>query len=1660
MNYSCATARWLCSALLIFGAALSHAAELVPARAQWKFFAGRSEASTPDNSAWRQLSFDDARWQSGIAPFYFGRPLNGTPLADMPGNYTSVFLRRKFIVSTPGDVAELQFDAMSDDGFIAWINGQEVVRFNVPDGALAFDATATGALPGLPATESFFVSNPSAFLVLGENILAVQAFNASLTSSADFAFDTSLAATVDSAPPVVESITPAPGSSVRELVSVEVHFDEAVNGVDAEDLLVNGVGATNVTEVAQGKFVFSFPQPVDGTVQIAWRASHGITDRTGSAHPFAGGNWSYQLDASSPSPDVFISEFMADNKHTLHDEDGDSSDWIELFNSGNSPASLDGWFFTDEAANLTKWRVPDIELESNGYVVIFASGKDRTNVVGRLHTNFKLSPNGGYLALVSPGGKIVSEFSPSLPAQSTDVSYGRVPGAPQILGYFTQPTPGAPNATSGPGFAPEVSFSRASGTFVAAFDLVLSGASPNAAIHYTLDGSLPTNSSPSYVAPIRVANSVQVRARGFVPTLLPGPPRSESYLLLSNNVVDFASDLPVMIIHSLGKGPPTATRPSFAHISVYEPVNGATSLTSPPTLATRAAINLRGSSTLGLAKSAFAVEFRDEFERDLHREILGLPAESDWVLYAPDEFEPVLIHNPFIHQLSRDMGRYSSRTRFVEVYLNKTTGPISAANYFGIYVLEEKIKIGKHRVDIDKLQPENTHPPEVTGGYAFKVDRTGPGETGFVGAGQQMVYVDPNERTIKTTPRAAQRQYLKDYFGAFGRALNATNWTDLQLGYPAYFDVDGSIDYHVFEVLSGNVDALVLSAYLYKPRNGKIIYGPHWDFDRALGSTDGRDANPRSWNTGPFFGTGWWTRLFRDPDFWQKWIDRYQELRESHLSRTNMNALIDRLTAEVRQAQPRERKRWKIGLRGGTYQSEIDRMKNWLSNRVDYIDQQLAQPPALSAASGMVSPGALVSISVPTNTTVYFTLDGSDPRLPQGNASPTAAMYTEPIRITANTRVVARAFNSKVRQRSGPPLSSPWSRSAAAIFTIAPPPLLVTELMFHPASPAGGTNAAADFEFVELKNISTDTVNLVGYRFTEGILFTFTATNSVTELAPGERVVVAKNLAAFVARYPSVTNVVGNYDGALSNNGGRLALVGPLLEPIADFTFTDQWYRLADGLGFSLILADETSPADRLGEKLSWRLSTSVGGSPGQIDPLPAKVPPVFVNEVLSHPGANERDSVELFNPNAQAIDITGWFLTDDFNTPKKFRLPTTTIAANAYVVFDANNFKAAGATNLAFSKFGDGAYVFSADTNGHLTDWFHGFQFDAVESGATLGRVVNSAGEDFLVEQTRPSLGAPNAGPRVGPVVISEIMFAPPLNGLVTDTIDEFIELRNSSSESVVLYDPAHPENTWRLRGAVDFDFPPGTILAAHGYLVLASFDPVDQNAVAAFRARYGLEVSTPIVGPWQGQFDLTGSEIKLLRPGVPALRGSTGQTEVPQILVERVAFQTVAPWPTNTIGTGLALVRRDAAAFADDPANWIAALPSPGDIDTDGDGLPDRWEIANGLNPKSAAGEDGATGDPDNDGFSNWLELMAGTSPRDPVSFLQLEATRLPTGELNLRFNAAAGRRYSIQFRDNFNAGAWQLLRTYVAPPTASFGNVTDLITNSTRFYRVKLP
>jgi hypothetical protein len=167
-------------------------------------------------------------------------------------------------------------------------------------------------------------------------------------------------------------------------------------------------------------------------------------------------------------------------------------------------------------------------------------------------------------------------------------------------------------------------------------------------------------------------------------------------------------------------------------------------------------------------------------------------------------------------------------------------------------------------------------------------------------------------------------------------------------------------------------------------------------------------------------------------------VDRWQALRRTNFSESSLFGLIDRLTDEVHEAQPRQVRRWHLESRGGTYQSEIDWMKSWLSQRMDFIDQQLVQPPQFSHAGGRVAPSFQLTLTGPANATIYYTLDGSDPRSAQGAISSKAVIYDGPVALQTDARVVARARDPRQRQTGGPPTSTPWSSPVTASFTITP----------------------------------------------------------------------------------------------------------------------------------------------------------------------------------------------------------------------------------------------------------------------------------------------------------------------------------------------------------------------------------------------------------------------------------------------------------------------------------------------------------------------------------------------------------------------------------------------------------------------------------------------
>jgi hypothetical protein len=242
---------------------------------------------------------------------------------------------------------------------------------------------------------------------------------------------------------------------------------------------------------------------------------------------------------------------------------------------------------------------------------------------------------------------------------------------------------------------------------------------------------------------------------------------------------------------------------------------------------------------------------------------------------------------------------------------------------------------------------------------------------------------------------------------------------------------------------------------------------------------------------------------------------------------------------------------------------------------------------------------------------------------------------------------------------------------------------------------------------------------------------------------------------------------------------------------------------------------------------------------------------------------------------------------------------------------------------------------LFSADAAGSLTGYRHGFKFGAALEGASFGRFVSSTGEEHFVPQQEATLNAPNSQPKTGSVVISEILYHPPAifanNAYWDDTEGEYVELCNTTTGSVFLFDIAAPTNTWRLRDAVKYSFPASTVLASGERVLVVSFDPATATEVsAAFRKRFGISAAVRLFGPFAGNLANGRQSVELVQSVVIAV-DETPST-VAEVLMDKVAYDDSTPWPLAADGMGFSLQRLSETGYGNDAANWTAAPPTPG--------------------------------------------------------------------------------------------------------------------------------
>ncbi len=590
-------------------------------------------------------------------------------------------------------------------------------------------------------------------------------------------------------------------------------------------------------------------------------------------------------------------------------------------------------------------------------------------------------------------------------------------------------------------------FAPPAGVYTNSVTVQVKVATPATVARYTLDGADPDDTSPVYADPIEITGDTLLKVKTFKADGTGAATVSQAYVVIDPALGGFNSNLPLIILDSYGHKM-SHDQKAPVSVRVIDVQGGRSRLAGPAEIAGVGELNIRGNTSMRFPKKSYHLKTLNDANEPLKAPLLGLPKEHDWVLYAP-YVDKTMLRDVLGYELSNAIGRYAARTRFVEVFLNENGGHLSPSHYRGVYVLVEKIKRDKNRVPIAKLGPEDNTEPNVSGGYIFKKDHTERADTpeGFVpmmaqslaarqqrfvsSQGTTFFYVEPKPAEI--TP--AQRAWLRRYINTFEKNLYGENFRDPKTGYPAYLDVDSFIDHHWLVELSKNIDGFRFSTFFHKDRGGKIYMGPIWDWNLTFGNATPREGfNPEGWYWPQLDDQqySWFRRLFEDPDFAQRYADRWGELRANQFSVAHLHARIDYWAGVLAEAQARNYKRWRIlgehvwpnNFVGQSYDEEIDYLKQWVEKRYRWIDGQFLRAPALSPPAGPLERGAKVEIKARRGE-VYYTLDGTDPRAPGGEPSGTAKTYRGSIALDQSAKIVCR-----MRQEGR------WSPPTRAAFTV------------------------------------------------------------------------------------------------------------------------------------------------------------------------------------------------------------------------------------------------------------------------------------------------------------------------------------------------------------------------------------------------------------------------------------------------------------------------------------------------------------------------------------------------------------------------------------------------------------------------------------------------
>jgi hypothetical protein len=1243
-----------------------------------------------------------------------------------------------------------------------------------------------------------------------------------------------------------------------------------------------------------------------------------------------------------------------------------------------------------------------------------------------------------------------------------------------VTGLLSTPTPRAANATIDYlGYIETPVTSPEHGFYDAPFQVTVSNVTENATIRYTTDGSTPNEASTEYTGPVTIPNTTCFRVGAFIDGWKPSFPRTDTYIFVDDvvlqqrysehiigdnatwtngqelvygmdtNVINKtyydASNQVVTVQDSLKSIPTISITTDYDNL--YDPSNGiyvnATERWEVPAsvelinpdgdegFEIYAGLRIRGgwSRHDNYPKHAFRLFFRqqygagklnyplfegegvDEFDK------IDLRTAMNYNWAKDNSGRNTFLRDVFARDTMTDMGYESPRSRYYHLYLN--------GQYWGLYMTEERpvATFGESYYGGDKDDYDAVKVKSWT-------------ESGAYSIGITDGTLDAYERLYN----AAMSGFATnaDYFAVQG--LDETGEPDASA--EKLLDAKNMIDYLLViyymaasdnVITSGSGDKALNNMYaIYNRVNPDGFKWIQHDCEHSLYTT--YDIN----RTGPFTNAVFNTfeyfnaqtlheKLSVNEEYRIKFADQvYKHLKnDGALVRTNCEARLDFRAAQIDRAIVANAARWgSINLDRDTWVNAVANTRTWFSLSEDrcnevigYLDEDglipSISPPLLSRAGGLVDSGTTVSLSAASGT-IYYTTDGTDPRATGGGVA--GSSYIEPISITRPIHLKARCCET----------NGEWSALAEDTFWTPEIPLAVTELMYH--APDGNA-----YDFIEVQNISDETVSLQGYKLDNAVDFKFK--NAAQEsLEPGEYLVVIDDIDSFNATYPDDgISIAGEFSGDFSNGGEEVDLEFRDND-LLSFTYDDarNWPQAADGAGHSLIPLDKAMNNQEEGSLNyggNWRASTYPGGSPGEADPQLYST--IVLNEIFAHTDTDleapldSNDKIELYNTSASAVTINGWYLSDSLDDTTKWLIPDTTISGHDFVVFDEQDFHFADTNGFGLNKAGE-QVILSAPNRVVDTVRFKGQE--NVDTDVSWGRYPDGTGDWMM---TQPTESATNQ-PAVASVRISELMYNPQVSG----NDFEYIQLENESTQTVNFETTA---GTYRIDGGVEFDFPIGTSLSSGETLWILSFNPTNTVKLNLFCSLYGLTAANEtFIGGYSGSLSDRGERVSLERP--QDSDDPLDPLDISWVVVDEVYYFDQSPWPQNADGAGYPLMRTSLL-------NWGVQTPT----DTDGDLIPDSWEQLH-FSTISQSSDDS-----DHDGFSNLEEYIAGTDPNETTSCFKVEELEANT----ISWTPISGRTYSIYWTDDLQVPF--TLIAFGLPDTQSSFIDEQHLENTANYYRI---